>query len=195
MVTETLPELLVRIRACTVCAAHLPCPPRPIVQAGTGARILIIGQAPGTRVQESGVPWDDASGARLREWTGISDADFYDADKVALMPMGFCFPGIGKSGDNPPRPECAPLWHAPLRAALPDIALTLLVGSHALPYYWREKPKRSMTAMVRDYAAAPEGLFPMPHPSWRSTIWMRKNPWFEAEVLPELRRRVAAALG
>ncbi len=195
MVTETLEDMLVRIRACDVCAAHLPCPPRPIVQAGTRARILIIGQAPGTRVQESGVPWDDASGARLRDWTQIKDADFYDAQKVALMPMGFCFPGTGASGDNPPRPECAPLWHAPLRAALPNIALTLLVGHHAQRRYLPSKPKRSMTDMVRDYADAPEGLFPMPHPSWRSTIWMRKNPWFEAEVLPELRRRVSAALG
>lgn len=194
MATETLDELLVRIRACTVCAAHLPCPPRPIVQAGAGARILIIGQAPGTRVQASGVPWDDASGARLRDWTGISDGDFYDADKVALMPMGFCFPGTGKSGDLPPRPECAPLWHEELMAALPNITLTLVVGSYAQARYFPAKPKRSMTERVRGFANAPAPLFPLPHPSWRSTIWMRKNPWYEGQVLPELRRRVGQAL-
>jgi uracil-DNA glycosylase len=191
---DPLPALLTQIRACTHCAAHLPHGPRPIVQAAPCARILIIGQAPGTRVHASGVPWDDDSGKRLREWTGLSPETFYDPATVALMPMGFCFPGTGESGDLPPRPECAPLWHDRLRAALPGIRLTLLVGHYAQGRYLPAKPKRSMTDAVRAFADTPDGLFPLPHPSWRSTMWMRKNPWFESEVLPQLRRRVTHVL-
>lgn len=194
MAAPGVEPILSEIRACTVCAPHLPDGPRPIVQAGRSARILIIGQAPGSRVHASGTPWDDDSGDRLRGWIGLDPAAFYDADKVALMPMGFCYPGKGASGDMPPRPECAPLWHDRLRAAVPDVRLTLLVGQYALARYWPARPARSMTDAVRGYVNAPDGLFPTPHPSWRVTLWMRKNPWYEAEVLPVLRQRVAAAL-
>jgi uracil-DNA glycosylase len=193
MTAATLTSLLTEIRACTHCSAHLSHGPRPIVQAGAAARILIIGQAPGTKVHASGIPWDDPSGDRLREWMGLGKAAFYDAEKIALMPMGFCYPGKGESADLPPRPECAPLWHDRLRAELPDIALTLLVGQYAQAGYLPAKPKRSMTEAVHCFAHAPGGLFPLPHPSWRSTLWMRKNPWFESDVLPVLRARVSAA--
>lgn len=192
--SDTLPSLLAEIRACRHCAAHLPHGPRPVVQAGSNARILIIGQAPGTRVHESGVPWDDASGARLCEWLGLDEETFYDRAQIALMPMGFCFPGTGSSGDLPPRPECAPLWHERLRAALPEVRLTLLVGQYAQGRYLPARARRSVTEAVRRYAEAPDGLFPLPHPSWRVTLWMRKNHWFESEVLPVLRQRVRAAL-
>lgn len=191
--SAALDALLGQIRACTTCA-DLPHGPRPVVQAGAGARILIIGQAPGSRVHASGIAWDDDSGVRLRDWTGLDPATFYDPERVALMPMGFCYPGKGESADLPPRPECAPLWHARLRAQLPDVRLTLLVGHHAQNHYLPRQPNRTMTAAVRDYAAAPPGLFPLPHPSWRSTGWMRKNPWFEAELLPVLRARVRRAI-
>jgi uracil-DNA glycosylase len=190
---SSLTPLLAEIRACQHCAAHLAQGPRPIVQAAPTARILIIGQAPGTRVHASGIPWDDASGERLRDWMGVGAPTFYDPGKIALMPMGFCYPGTGPSGDLPPRPECAPLWHDRLRGALPNIHLTLLVGHYAQGRYLPAKPKRSMTETVRAFDRAPAGFFPLPHPSWRSTGWMRKNAWFEADVLPVLRARVALA--
>jgi uracil-DNA glycosylase len=192
--TDPLPALLTEIRACTHCAAQLPHGPRPIIQAAPSARILIIGQAPGTKVHASGIPWDDASGDRLREWMGVDKPTFYDPARIALMPMGFCFPGTGASGDLPPRPECAPLWHDRLRAELPKVALTLLVGQYAQARYLPAKPKRSMTEAVRMFADAPGGLFPLPHPSWRSTGWMRKNPWFETEVLQSLRELTRKAI-
>lgn len=197
MKDEALGALLARIRACTVCAEHLPLGPRPIVQAGTAAKILIIGQAPGTAVHASGIPWDDPSGDRLREWTGLDRATFYDPDKVAQMPMGFCYPGkvpakgSGSGGDAPPRRECAPLWHAPLRAELTAVTLTLLVGQNAQAAY-APGPRATLTERVRAARTSP---FALPHPSWRSTIWMRRNPWFEADVLPLLRARVREALG
>jgi uracil-DNA glycosylase len=189
-----LTALLGDIRGCRHCAEHLPHGPRPVVQAGLGARILIIGQAPGSRVHASGIPWDDDSGERLRDWTGLSRESFYDPRQIALMPMGFCYPGAGNSGDLPPRPECAPLWHPPLLAALPGIELTLLVGQYAQARYWPKHLRKSMTEAVRGHAAGPEAMFPLPHPAWRSRLWMAKNPWFEAEVLPQLRARVARAL-
>jgi uracil-DNA glycosylase len=191
MTDNSLASLLAQIRTCRHC--DLPHGTRPIVQAGRTARILIIGQAPGSLVHSSGIPWDDASGDRLREWTGLKKSVFYDPDLVAQMPTGFCYPGKGPSADLPPRPECAPLWHDRLRAELPDIRLTLLVGHHAQARYLPAKPKRSMTDAVRAFRDAPDGLFPLPHPSWRSTIWMRKNPWFESDVLPVLRTRVDGA--
>lgn len=155
------------------------------------ARILIIGQAPGSKVHASGVPWDDPSGNRLREWTGISDDDFYDRRKVALMPMGFCYPGKGGNADLPPREECAPLWHERILAHLPSNRLTLLVGSFAQNHYLPGNKRQSMTARVQNFCSFGTGIFPLPHPSWRSTGWMRKNPWFEETVLPELRKAVA----
>jgi len=191
---DAIEELSTEIRQCTVCAAHLPHPPRPVVQIGAAARIMIIGQAPGSKVHESGVPWNDQSGDRLREWSGLAGTTFYDSAKVALMPMGFCYPGAANGADLPPRPECAPLWHARVLALLPGIRLTLLVGSHAQDYYLRKTAKATMTETVRDFAAYGPTLFPLPHPSWRSTGWMRRNPWFETEVLPALRDRVRIAL-
>lgn len=189
-----LAELLARIRACRVCAPALVNGVRPIVQAGSGARLLIIGQAPGSKVHASGMPWDDDSGDRLRDWTGLDRTTFYDPGQVAQMPAGFCYPGKGEGGDLPPRRECAPLWHAPLRAALPKVRLTLLVGQYAQALYLPRAVRPNMTAAVRGFAGMPEGLFPLPHPAWRSRIWMRANPWFEAEVLPVLKARVRAVL-
>lgn len=190
-----LPFLLHEIRACSLCAAHLPLGPRPIVQAADTARILIIGQAPGTAVHTSGVPWDDPSGDRLRAWTGLDRTTFYDAAQIALMPMGFCYPGkIAGAGDAPPRPECAPKWHDLLRAELQAVRLTLLVGLYAQGAYAQAKPA-SLTDRVHDQPDLALNLFSLPHPSWRSTGWMTRNSWFERETLPVLRARVAEALG
>jgi len=188
-----LAALLGEIRACRACAEHLPLGPRPVLRAAPTARLIIVGQAPGTRVHESGVPWDDPSGERLREWLALDADTFYDESRIAIVPMGFCYPGRhAKGGDLPPRPECAPLWHAPLRQHLPKIALTLLVGQYAQRRYLGPRRKKTLTETVaawRDYL--PEHL-PTPHPSWRVTNWLKRNPWFESEVLPELRRRVRA---
>ncbi len=192
---DPLAALLAEIRGCTVCAAHLPLGPRPIVQIAAGARLVIIGQAPGAKVHASGVPWQDDSGERLREWTGLSAASFYDAEQVALLPMGFCYPGAAQGADLPPRPECAPLWHARALAAMPQCQLTLLVGLHAQRRYLEAPRAMTLTEAVRAFRDAPPGCFPLPHPSWRSTGWMRRNPWFAAEVLPALRAAVGAALG
>lgn len=185
--------LLAEIRACTLCAAHLPAGPRPIVQFSGTASIVIIGQAPGTRVHASGVPWDDASGERLREWTGLTPAMFYDPAKVALVPMGFCYPGTGTSGDLPPRPECAPTWHDKLRAHLPDVRLTLLVGSYAVARYGGAG-KASLSDRVMTGPSRTDGYLPLPHPSWRSQSWTKARPWFETDILPFLRRAVTEAL-
>ncbi|MBV1690823.1 uracil-DNA glycosylase family protein [Novosphingobium sp. G106] len=190
-----LAALLADIRACRVCEAGLGFRPRPIVQAGVDARIVIIGQAPGSKVHASGVPWDDDSGDRLRGWLGLDRETFYDPDKVALVPMGFCYPGKGNGGDLPPRRECAPLWHEPLLAHMVNLKLTLLVGQYAQAAYLPHGFAQLMTEAVQRYAELPEGLFPLPHPAWRSRLWMAKYPWFEAEVLPDLRGQVAAAIG
>lgn len=192
MATDPTDALLADIRACTLCSAHLPAGPRPIVQFSATASIVIIGQAPGTRVHESGIPWDDASGERLRAWTGLTPEVFYDPLRVALVPMGFCYPGTGDSGDLPPRPECAPAWHERVMAALPRDRLTLLVGSYAQARYLPLAKKLSLTAKVQGFRAHGPNLFPLPHPSWRSTGWMARNPWFEVEVLPALRGAVDA---
>lgn len=192
--TSTLQAMLAEIRRCSVCVAHLPHAPRPVLQAGRKARIVIIGQAPGAKVHENGVPWRDQSGNRLREWMGLGEATFYDPSRVALVPMGFCYPGAAKGADLPPRPECAPLWHERLLRLLPDLRLTLLVGIHAQARYLGDLGPRTMTETVRAFAACGPERFPLPHPSWRSGGWMRRNSWFEADVVPELRRRVSAAL-
>ena len=188
--TDTESALHDQIAACTVCAAALPAGPRPVVQFSASARILIIGQAPGSKVHASGVPWDDDSGARLREWTGLSPEQFYDPARVALMPMGFCYPGKGASGDLPPRRECAPRWHARILALLPDDRLTLLVGSYAQAHYLAQAKAMSLTERVRAFARFGPGTIPLPHPSWRSIVWQRRNPWFEADLLPVLRAAV-----
>ena len=166
-----------------------------MVRAEPSARILIIGQAPGTRVHESGVPWDDKSGERLRQWLDVDDDIFYDASRIAIMPMGFCYPGRDpKGGDLPPRPECAPEWHAPLRRQLPGIQLTLLVGSYAKAHYLGKTRKTTMTETVRAWRDYGPEFLPTPHPSWRTTYWLKNNPWFETEIIPELRRKVVSLL-
>ncbi|MFM9978491.1 MAG: uracil-DNA glycosylase family protein [Sphingomonadaceae bacterium] len=175
------------IAACRVCAAHLAAGPRPITQFSATSRIVIIGQAPGTRVHESGVPWADASGERLREWTGLKPDLFYNPAKVALVPMGFCYPGTGANGDLPPRPECAPLWHQRVLGMLPADRLVILVGSYAQERYLPGAKRLSLTERVRAFATFAPDFFPLPHPSWRSTGWMKKNPWFEIDALPALR--------
>ncbi len=191
--SAALARLLGDVRRCAVCAAHLPHGVRPIVQAGEGARIVVVGQAPGAKVHASGVPWDDASGARLRDWMGVEAATFYDAERVALIPMGFCYPGRRSGGDLPPRPECAPLWHDRLFALLPEARLTLLAGVHAHAYCLRDRRGADMAETVRRFREH-GALFPLPHPAWRSAIWAAKNPWFETEVLPALREAVGEAL-
>jgi uracil-DNA glycosylase len=188
-------RLLREVRGCTVCVKSLPLGPRPVLRARRSARLMIIGQAPGTRVHETGIPWNDASGRRLREWLDVDDETFYDESRIAIVPMGFCYPGANpKGGDNPPRPECAPLWHSPLRSALDRIELTLLVGQYAQRWYLADRRKKTMTDTVRAYAEYLPDYLPTPHPSWRTTHWQKRNPWFEAEVLPALRRRVHALL-
>lgn len=187
----SIDNLLTSIRACAVCAGHLDAGPRPIVQFSRTSRLVIVGQAPGARVHASGIPWDDASGDRLREWTGLSKPEFYDDGHVALVPMGFCFPGSRAGGDLPPRPECAPLWHDRVMAVLPENRLILLVGSYAQARYLGKDRRSSLTETVRAFEAYGPRLFPLPHPSWRSGGWMQRNPWFEAEVLPALRARLA----
>lgn len=191
---EPLDALLDEVRGCRACERHLPAGVRPIVQAGAAARLLIIGQAPGSRVHASGIPWDDDSGDRLRGWLELDRTVFYDPRRVAIVPMGLCYPGKASGGDLPPRRECAPLWHARLLAAMPDVRLTLLVGHHAQKAYLPAPLRPSMTEAVRNHAAMPQGLFPLPHPAWRSRLWMQRHPWFEAQVLPVLRQRVARAL-
>ena len=193
-VYRTLPKLLQAVRACRVCETHLPLGPRPVLQAGAGARILVIGQAPGARVHASGVPWDDASGDRLRAWMGIDKAIFYDAEQIALIPMGLCYPGRGAGGDLPPRPECAPLWMAALLAKLPRIELTLLVGLHAQRHFLGARRQRTLTETVRHWQDhAPEQM-PLPHPSPRNMPWFQAHPWMEHDLLPALRSRVRQLL-
>ncbi len=192
---EAFDRLLTEIRGCTICAPHLPLGPHPVVRGRPSARLLVVSQAPGIRVHETGLSFDDRSGDRLRGWLAVDRDTFYDESRVAVMGMGFCYPGRGAKGsDLPPRPECAPRWHAPMRALLPAIELTLLVGSFAIGHYLRRRGRGSMTEAIAQWRAFLPELFPLPHPSWRSVLWLRHNPWFEEEVLPELRRRVAQAV-
>ena len=193
--TEALDSLLTEVRACHLCARHLPLGPRPTLRARPSARLLIIGQAPGTKVHETGIPWNDPSGDRLRTWLDVDRDTFYDDSRIAIIPMGFCYPGrLPQGGDAPPRPECAPLWHAPLMAALPDIRLTLLVGSYAQAYYLGRSRGRTLGETVRNWRQFLPKFLPTPHPSWRTTAWQKKNAWFETELLPELRARARALL-
>ncbi|HEU4958926.1 MAG TPA: uracil-DNA glycosylase family protein [Sphingomonas sp.] len=187
---DPLEQLLDEIRACRSCA-DLPRGPRPVLQAGASAKLRIVGQAPGRKVHETGIPWDDASGERLRSWLGLTPAHFYDPAKVAIIPMGFCYPGKAASGDNPPRRECAPRWHARLAAQLPDIGLTVLVGHYALAHYLGARRKPTLTETVRAWADyLPSGWLPLPHPSPRNQPWLARNRWFEAELVPEIRAAV-----
>ena len=187
-----LDHLLRKVRACTLCAAHLPQPPRPVLQAGSAARILIASQAPGRKVQHSGIPFDDASGERLRGWMGIDKDVFYDPHTVAILPMGFCFPGTGGAGDLPPRPECAPAWRTQLLAHMPHIQLTLVVGQYAQAWHLKREARATLTETVRAWRDYGPHILPLPHPSPRNNLWLRRNPRFEEEVLPVLRARVQA---
>ena len=187
----SLTNLLHDVRACRICEANLPLGPRPVLHLTKTARLLVVGQAPGSKVHRSGVPWSDVSGDRLREWMKMDSSLFYDAARVAILPMGFCYPGAGKGGgDNPPRPECAPHWHKRLVEHLPDLRLTLLIGQYAQRHYLGSRRKGSLTETVAAFAEYGPQFFPLPHPSWRSAIWMRKHPWFELTVIPQLRNAI-----
>jgi uracil-DNA glycosylase len=181
-------------RACRLCTADLPLGPRPVFQIGAGARILIAGQAPGRKVHETGIPFNDPSGDRLRGWLGIDRTMFYDPDKIAILPMGFCYPGTGKSGDLPPRPECAPAWRARLLKLLPSVELMLVIGQYAMDWHLGSAQKASLTETVRDWKAHWPTVLPLPHPSPRNNIWLKKNPWFDREIVPELQRKVRSLL-
>ena len=184
--------LIEEVRGCTVCTAHLPLGPRPVLQVHPAARILIAGQAPGRKVHASGVPFDDASGERLRAWMGVTRDVFYDSTKVAILPMGFCFPGTGRSGDLPPRSECAPLWRQRLLDQMQQIELTLVIGDYAQRWHLPDADSKNVTNTVAAWRTRWPAVLPMPHPSPRNNIWLKINPWFVAEVVPALQSRVAA---
>lgn len=197
---EDLTRLLKQIRACRVCidlpkAKRLPHEPRPVLQVSSKAKLAIFGQAPGTRVHESGKPFTDPSGDRLRSWMGIEEEDFYNPDKLAIIPMGFCFPGLdAKGGDLPPRKECATEWRQPLMEVLPKLETIILVGGYAQKWHLGKDAKKTLTETVASWRDYGPRYFPTPHPSWRNNIWLKKNPWFEAEMLPVLKERIAVAL-
>ncbi len=190
---SSLAALLTEVRACVLCANHLPLGPRPVVQVHPLARILFAGQAPGRKVHETGVPFNDASGDRLRTWLGISRDVFYDARQVAILPMGFCFPGTGKSGDLPPRPECAPAWRAALLSHLKNLKLTLVIGQYAQAYHL-PNDAASVTEAVQAWRKNWPHTVPLPHPSPRNNLWLKRNPWFEKELIPALQTRVSEVL-
>ena len=192
---EPLDTLLKQIANCQICAEHLELGTRPVLSAQKNARVLIIGQAPGIRVHETGIPWNDESGNRLRKWMDVTNEEFYDISKIAIVPMGFCYPGRDKTGgDKPPRPECAPHWHTPLLSKLTKLQLTLLIGGYAQKFYLKNRCRKNMTETVRAWRTYDPKVIPTPHPSWRNTNWLKTNPWFKTEVLPELRIRVRELL-
>ncbi|WP_017219755.1 uracil-DNA glycosylase family protein [Moritella dasanensis] len=198
MKNNILDTIVSDVRKCTLCEPDLPLGARPVLQVDSQAKILIAGQAPGIRVHESGIPFTDPSGDRLRQWMGIDNDTFYDASKIAILPMGFCYPGTGKSGDLPPRPECAKTWRAEILAAMPNIELILVIGIYAQKWHMGEIKQKNLTETVRhwqDFCQVdwPERL-PLTHPSSRNNIWLKKNPWFELEVIPHLQQRVAQLL-
>jgi uracil-DNA glycosylase len=186
----TLAEVVARARACTICAPHLPLGPNPVLRVHADARLLIVGQAPGTRVHATGTPWNDPSGDRLRDWLAVDRDTFYDERRIAILPTGLCYPGRGPSGDLPPRAECAPEWHPPILARLPRLELVLLVGAYAQAYYLGERCCESLTATVRAWREYGPRFLPLPHPSPRNIPWLRRNPWFDHDVVPALRAQV-----
>jgi uracil-DNA glycosylase len=185
-----LDALLADIRACRLCEAQLPLGPRPVLRASATSRLLIVGQAPGTKVHASGIPWDDASGKRLREWLEMDTDTFYDASRIAIVPMGFCYPGKSGAGDAPPRPECRATWHPRLLPMLHNVRLTLLIGQYAQAYFLGERRKATLTDTVRAWRDYMPEYLPLPHPSPRNIGWFKANPWFERDVVPVLRERV-----
>lgn len=187
-------KLLSEIRNCSLCKDFLPNAPKPIIQASTTSKIVIIGQAPGQKVQDSGIPWDDASGNNLREWLGVDKQLFYNEKIFALIPMGFCFPGTGKLGDLPPRPECAPLWHQQVLQLMPEIKLTLLIGQYAQNYYLKNSSKKTLTETVKNYGEFLPDFLPLPHPSPRNNIWQKKNSWFKESLIQVLQEKVESIL-
>jgi len=192
---RSLNRLLAEVRACRACEAHLPLGPRPVIQAGGTARILIVGQAPSARVHVSGVPWDDRSGERLRDWMDIDAGTFYDKSRIAILPMGYCYPGRAASGDRPPRRECAPLWLDRLLKHMPSIELTLLVGRYAQVHFLGSAASASVTATMEAWRVLAPNVIPLPHPSPRNIAWFIANPWFDGELLPVLQRNVRELLG
>jgi len=186
----SLDELLAAVRGCRACERHLPLGPRPILQAHVAARVLIVGHAPGLRVHTTGIPWDDASGERLRDWMGVNKDTFYDASRIAIIPMGYCYPGRATSGDMAPRKECAKLWLDGLLAHLPDIELTLLIGQYAQRHFLRGRRKRSLTQTTQAWQDYSPRYFPLPHPSPRNQPWFARHPWFDRQLVPALRARV-----
>jgi uracil-DNA glycosylase len=188
----SLKQVSADARACRLCRNHLE--PRPVFRVGASARLLIVGQAPGRRVHETGIPWNDPSGDVLRAWLAMDRHSFYDTSRIAIVGVGLCYPGTVDGADLPPMPQCAPLWQPRFRAALPHIALTLLVGSYALRYYLGERRKATLGETVRAFRDYLPEFFPLPHPSWRNKGWLQNNPWFAADVIPALRRRVKSAL-
>ncbi|MBI1307826.1 MAG: uracil-DNA glycosylase family protein [Bacteroidetes bacterium] len=187
---NSLEELLIQIRSCRICEAHLPFEPRPVLSASVHAGIAIIGQAPGTKVHESGIPWNDKSGELLRIWLDVTPETFYDNSRFAITPMGFCYPGKGKSGDLPPRPECSSHWQSTLFEFLPNVKLLLLIGQYAQNFYLGNQKEKTLTETVRNYEKYLPRYFPLPHPSPRNRLWLRKNPWFEDELIPVLRTEI-----
>lgn len=190
----SLDDLLAEIRGCRQCAAALPHGPRPVLRASMTARLMIVGQAPGTRVHETGIPWNDASGERLRDWLRVDRESFYDESRIAIVPMGFCYPGKGRSGDLPPRPECAPLWHERILGELPCLRLKILAGSYAQAHYLAARRKKTLTETVRTSQGYGTETIPLPHPSPRNNLWLRKNPWFEQCLVPRLQSVVGEVL-
>ncbi len=190
----TMTALLQQVSACTACADELPLGPKPILRASASARIMIVGQAPGRRVHETGIPWNDPSGDRLRAWLQLDRESFYDESRIAIIPSAFCYPGTGKNGDLPPPPRCAPLWHPRLRAEMPGLQLILLVGSYAQAYYLERRKKATLTETVQAWREYGPDFIPLPHPSPRNLAWFKRNPWYEAELLPQVRQMVHKAL-
>jgi len=187
-------ELLNKINQCNICKSHLPLGPRPVVTANIKSKIVIIGQAPGTKVHASGIPWDDQSGKKLREWLNVTDEEFYNTKNFAIIPMGFCYPGKGKTGDLPPRPECAPQWHEQLLDKIPNVKLIILIGAYAQKYYLKDKAKRTLTETVSNFEDYLPRYFPIPHPSPTNRFWRSTNPWFETLVVPELQKKIKFTL-
>jgi uracil-DNA glycosylase len=194
-ISHAVDQLLAEVRGCRLCEKHLPLGPRPVLQASATSRLLIVSQAPGRKVHDTGIPFNDVSGQRLREWLGVDRDAFYDAGRVAIVPMGFCFPGSGRGGDLPPRPECAPTWHPRLLPLLRQVRLTLVIGQYAQVGLLGTARATSLTDTVRAWRThLAHGLLPLPHPSPRNRPWVMHNPWFEQELLPVLRERVSSLL-